>query len=298
MSRLRLTFLINKNMKCKKCNTENIKNAKYCRHCGFKLQKKKNKRILISIISLFLLIGVSYSTWYFLQPYNTIYPSVSKVNFGTEGGEKTIKISTSAEYKDWHVSNIPSWLDITRTPNSIIIECEKNEQNQNGFRTANLHLYCNGRNNDYITIKVIQEESDLFVQGEIKDVGIEHHSFTYNDSISPDDGMKIVVTCNVRHNNGNKIKCCVWFYKNGEKIISDSYDYSTRDKQLTVQDEFYPTDNVNEKFALYIPYSVFPSNEDLTLTVGLLEYKDSSNGHEFASKRDIPFTIDIDDITK
>lgn len=284
-------------MKCKYCNTENAKKAKYCRYCGTNLQKKKIQKILVSIIIPVLLTGISYSIWYFLQPYNTIYPSVSKVSFNTDGGKKTIEISTSAEYKDWYIRNIPSWLDITKTPKSIIIGCEKNDQNRIGCRTANLHLYCNGRNNDYVTIEVIQEESDLFVQGEIKEVNIKHHSFSYNDSLY-DDGMKIVLTFNVRHNNGNKIKCCAWFYKNEEKVISHNDEYSTAGNHLTVQDDFYPTDNKNEEFALYIPYYVFPTYGDFTLSVGLIEYRDSSDGHEFVSKNNIPFTIDINDIAK
>lgn len=286
-------------MKCIHCGTDNSTDAVFCRGCGRPLHSKREnqkkgkfriiKKVLKVIFWLFIIATAIGAIWYFSLPDLKIAPETSKVEFGCEGGSIEIPIYTDAEYSQWHISE-PSFVDVTKKHNSIIIKCEENTENRDYNRTGRIALYCDGRNTERVYIEVEQEESDKYVYAKIQDVFVKHNVYEYSSEY--DDyryGIQFTVRCNVRHNQGDKIKCCIWSYhENEEKYASPYPSHSTYttsgDQQLTVQDEFYPSDSEDEDFVLFIPNSEFKKESGVYFKIGLLEFRTDPSGNEFVSR--------------
>lgn len=292
-------------MKCNYCGTDNSTDAVFCRGCGRPLhsnrenQKKVKFRLIkkgIKIIFwLFIIATTIAAIWYFSLPDLKIAPETSKVEFDSDGGTIEIPIITDADYSQWHVSG-PSYVDITKKTSSIIIKCNKNEEKYGHSRSGRISLYCDGRNTDRVYIEIEQEESDMYVYGEIKDVFLKHNVYAYSSEYDEEKkGLKIIVRCNVRHNNGNEMRCALWFHhENEDEYINEDSPYTTSDNQLTVQEVFYPSDNSDEDIELFIPYSEFSESEKgIYFSVGIFEYRTDPTGKQIVSKdfKDKSFNI-------
>lgn len=292
-------------MKCIHCGTDNSTDAVFCRGCGRPLHSKREnqkkgkfriiKKVLKVIFWLFIIATAIGAIWYLSLPDLKIAPETSKVEFGCEGGSIEIPIYTDAEYSQWHISE-PSFVDVTKKHNSIIIKCEENTENRDYNRTGRIALYCDGKNTERVYIEIEQEESDMYVYGEIKDVFLKHNVYAYSSEYDEEKkGLKIIVRCNVRHNNGNEMRCALWFHhENEDEYINEDSPYTTSDNQLTVQEVFYPSDNSDEDIELFIPYSEFSESEKgIYFSVGIFEYRTDPTGKKIVSKdfKDKSFNI-------
>lgn len=283
-------------MKCKNCNTDNSDDALYCRHCG-KTLRSNNKTIKVFFVLLVIAVMVGVAWWYLFKPNLWIDSDDYKVKFNCEGGSVEIPIYTNADYSQWHVEeSYNSFVYVSKDINSIVVKCKENMENSAHSRKCRVGLYCDGINSDTVYIDIEQEESDKYVYAEIIDVSITHNVYAYSSRYYEEKkGLKIMVRCNVRHANGIKMKCAVWFYhENRDKLINEDSPYTTSDHHLTVQEVFYPSDNSDKDIELFIPYSEFPHSEKgVYLEVGIFEYRTDPTSKLIVSKtyKDKSFNI-------
>lgn len=307
---------------CKNCGAENDHNAKYCCECGFKLEetpqngvaetpqnRKKGlfltfcyragrlypfiKKVVRLLLYMLIAAGIGFAVWYNSLPDYHIFPETSKITFESGGGSIELPITTDADYGSWHIGGNSSWYEITKNANSITIECKQNDSKQKNGRSDSFYIYCDGRNkNDRIYIKVVQEESEMYVFGDILEVTLIHNQYGYSENGDYEKGLKIRVKCKVRNNYGTGMKCAVWFYDSeGNDIHSKSNGYSTSDNQLTVQEMFYPSDNNTENVELFIPNSLFPVGGGMYGKVSLIEYRSDEKGCHFESDKTESFNV-------
>lgn len=307
---------------CKNCGAENDHNAKYCCECGFKLEetpqnevvktpqnRKKGlfltfcyragrlypfvKKVVRFLLYMLIAAGIGFAVWYNSLPDYHIFPETSKITFDADGGSIELPITTDADYGSWHIGGNSSWYEITKNANSITIECKQNDSKQKNGRSDSFYIYCDGRNkNERIYVEVVQEESNMYVFGDILDVKLIHNKIKYTEYDDYREGMSIRVKFQVRNNHRNKIRCAVWFYDSDDnKLESKSYWYRTSDNQVTVQEDFYPSDNYEETIELFIPYSKFPTANDMYGNVGLIEYRSDDDGHKFVDRYTESFNV-------
>ena len=241
--------------------------------------------ILPIVISIIFIVGGGFFFWFLFTPEYTIYPEVSEIHFDSDGGTYVLPITTDADYSSWHVRG-SYFLHVSKNASSITITCSPNDEEYEGCRTGYIYLSCDGKNKDEVEVEVIQEESNMYVFGDIKDVKIIHNEEAWTEYDEYQRGMKIKIQANVRHSH-SKVKICAWFYHSDRSVIKNNNRYysTTSGRQVTVQRKLriYGDGMDYTTVDLFIPYSEFPNETGMICKVGIIEYDTDEDGNEIAS---------------
>lgn len=244
-------------MKCKSCGISNPDDAKFCRNCGKSLAPKTRFKLFLYFFLLLAFGFICWGAWYLLQPTYYIYPEDSEITVSGEGDEYEMIIHTDAPYNKWKAYSHNSWVSVVKNDGEVRIKCKKNLDkcnNEDFCRVGRVFLQCFDREKTTSKIRIIQPESSTKVRGVIEKIWTSKSIY----------GITIHLNFSVRHMQGKKGFCLIFFYDSNDNMIKSDLDqYTNADGYVFCGDYFFPKYDFSEfhDFEIYIPFIAFGFNK-------------------------------------